>query len=203
MISPKGGDLSPIGHPLLLLLEKLADLAEESFLLQVGHDSPGRVKKKWIEGNGSPIFFDDHAIFSPYRGEPLGDLIAVPYGGGQKQQVYPGREVDHDLLPDDAPVRVSKEMGLVEDDKVAVQVFPAVHHIIELVSQYLRCADDYRRSGVLLGVACQDANVCAVELESEFHPLGIGERLQGRAVPAPSAAAKDGEDRLFGDPGFS
>jgi len=94
-------------------------------------------------------------------------------------------------------------MGLVQDHQVAVHVFAAVHHIVELVSQDFRGADDDRGIGVLLGVARQDADLAVSEDMAEFDPLGVGEGLQRRSVPAAPSPVEKGPDRLLRDPGFS
>jgi hypothetical protein len=94
-------------------------------------------------------------------------------------------------------------MGLVEDDQVAVQVFPAVHGVVELIPENLGGSDDDRGVGVFLRVSGHDADIGLIEVLPEFDPFGIGQGLQGGGVPAASPVLEDGADRLFGDPGFS
>ena len=183
--------------------DEIVDLSGEPVLLDQGHEASRRVQEEGVEGDGSLLFPDDPARLAADGGEPGGDLLAVADGRRQKQQVDPDGEVDHDLLPDDPPVPVPQEMGLVEDDQVAVQVFPAVHGVVELIPEDLGGSDDDRGVGVFLRVPGHDADIGRIEVLPEFDPFGIGQGLQGGGVPAASPVEEDGADRLFGDPGLS
>ena len=93
-------------------------------------------------------------------------------------------------------------MRLVEDDQIAVQIFPRVHRIVELISEDLGGSDDDWGVGVLLRVSGDDADIHRAEEVAEFDPFGIGQGLQGGGIPAAPALLEDRSDRLFGDPCF-
>ena len=183
--------------------DEVVDLPEEAVSLHQRHEAAGRVEKKRVEGNGPLLLPDDPAGLPPDPGEPFGNLIGVSDCCREKQKVDSCREINHDLLPDDPAVVIPEKMRLVEDDQVAVQIFPAVHHVVELVPKDLGRADEDRGIGVLLRVAGHNADVGRVETVAEFDPLGVGERLQGGGVPASAPLQEDGAYRLLGNPGFS
>jgi len=186
----------------ILRLQEDGDLPVETFLFQEGEEPSRGMEEEGEEGNGAAGFRDDPADLPAEAGQPGGDLSGVADGGRQEQQVDPDGKVDHDLLPDHPPVAVAQVMGLVEDHQFAVQVFPAVHGVVELVAEDLRGPHDDRGVGVVLQIAGEDADPVGAEDLAEFRPFGITQGLEGRGVPAAAAAAGDDPDGLFGDPGL-
>ena len=188
---------------MMLPTDEVADPAEEPVLFDQRHQASRGVEEEGGEGNGSFLLADDPAWAPPDGGQPVGDLLAVADRRREEQEVDPDGEVDHDLLPDDAAVPVAEEVGLVEDDQVAVQALPGVHRVVELIPEDLGGPRDDRGVGVFLRVAGDDADVDRAEEVAEFNPFGVGQGLQGGGVPAAPALLEDRPDRFFGDPGLS
>jgi len=187
----------------ILRFQKGGDLPVETFLFQEGEEPSRGLEEEGEEGNGAAGFRDDPADLPAEAGQPGGDLPGVADGGRQEQQVDPDGEVDHDLLPDDPPVAVAQVMGLVEDHQFAVQVFAAVHGVVELVAEDLRGPHDDRGVGVVLQIAGEDADPVGAEDLTEFRPFGIAQGLEGRGVPAAAAAVGNDPDGFLGNPGLA
>jgi|GEM_PF-6270205 len=155
-----------------------------------------------VEGNRTPSLLDDGAFLVAQALEPGGDLASVFDRGREKQEVHPGRQVDHDLLPDHAPLLVAQIVGLIEDNQIEGQVAPLVHGVVELIAEDLRRPHDNGGIRVFLCVAREDAHVDVFEQVAELDPLGVGEGLQGRGVPASFPLPEHLVDGLLGDPGL-
>ena len=83
-----------------------------------GKEPAGRMKKQRKQGHRPCSFFHHYAGLGPDGFEPISNLPGISYGGRQEQELDPCGEVNHDLLPHDATIWVSQEMGLNQDNNV-------------------------------------------------------------------------------------
>ncbi len=192
----------PLGTAIMMPADEITDLPEETVFHDEGHEAARGMEEEGVERDRPLLLPDNPAGSSPDGGEPGGDLPAVADGCRKEQEIDPDGQVDHDLLPDDPAVPVSQKVCLIEDDQIAVQVFPCMHRVVELIPEDLGGSGDDRRVGVLFCISGDDADVHRAEEVAELDPFGIGQGLQGRSVPAATALQKDRSDRLFGDPCF-
>ena len=73
----------------------------------------------------------------------------------------------------------------------------------ELVSVDLRRADDERRVGLLLAVACEYADFALAELVAELVVLRVRKRLQRTRVPSALAGGEEASNLFARNPGLA
>lgn len=94
-------------------------------------------------------------------------------------------------------------MRFIKDNKVGLKGATLVHHVVQLVPEDLRGADDNWSVRVLFPVSCQDPAGGVAESPAEFSVDGIGKGLERRRVPHSFIPVQTRKDRLGRDPRLS
>ena len=149
-----------------------------------------------------PLLLDHHPGGPAKRADPLPELLGVAHGRRQADHRDGEREVDQDLLPHGAAIRVLEVVHLVHHD--VGEALEGVAPLVEHVAQDLRGHDHHRGFGVDRVVAGEEAHAARPVPSHEVAELLIRQRLQRRRVEGLGALLQRalygvlGDDRLPG-----
>ena len=122
-----------------------------------------------------PLLLDDHSRGTAERPDPLAELLRVADGRGQTHDGDAEREMDEDLLPHGAAVRVLQVMDLVHHDER--QALEGVAPLVEHVPEDLGGHHHHRRLGVDRVVAGEQADPSRAVPGHEVPELLVRQRL--------------------------
>ncbi len=148
-----------------------------------------------------PAQLDDRRRRAAHGLDPRRQLGGVADRRREADQAHVRREVDDDLLPHRAAVRVLQEVDLVEHDEAEVveRRRPGVDH----VAQHLGRHHDDRRVAVDGVVAGEQADAADAVALAQVAELLVRQRLERRRVERPPAVAAGRLDAVLGDHGLA
>ena len=144
---------------------------------------------------------DHDARVAAEGGDPVAELLGVGDRRGERHDAHGRRQVDQDLLPDGASVRVLQVMDLVHHDRE--QPRERRRAFVEHVAKHLGRHDDDRRLGVDRVVPGQQPHRAGAVLVDEVAELLVRERLQRGRVEGLASTVQGSLDREFRDDGLA
>ena len=148
-----------------------------------------------LEADRSPLL-DDRRRLSAHRLHPRCELLRVRDRGRQAHHANVAREVNDDLFPHRAPVRVLEVVHLVEDHEA--QTLEGRRPRIDHVAQHLRRHDHDRGVAVDRVVSREEPDAPGAVLAAQVPELLVGQRHERRGVEGLAAVLQGVDDRVLG-----
>ena len=148
-----------------------------------------------LEADRSPLL-DDRRRLSPHRLDPRCELLGIRDRRRQAHHANVGREVNDDLFPHRAAVRVLEVVHLVEDHES--QTVEGRRPRVDHVAQHLGRHDHDGRVAVDRVVSREEPDAPGAVLAAQVPELLVGQRLERRRVEGLAAVLQGVGDRVLG-----